>query len=211
MTWRVANILILCQNIFSAAVVTQYLEVTLANGNVTQIPVSKTRKLVRVDDRVHKYGTLVLELGMVFEYLLLICHTPDRARLLAVVKMMVKIMKANNTNAKYPLDLLRLLVQQYSLLSQQEAHLSLQSCFVNLKGKENSHRPADHVMEGIIKEQKAMLKHMGSNRSAETIEKRSAAIPGIKKIAENYNNVTEVLKVRESKWSIVHHYIFFVT
>ncbi len=171
----------------------------MANGNILRIPVSKKREMVagtEKEDKVYKYGMLVLELGMVFEYLLMCCHTPDRARVLAVVKILVQLMEANNTKAKYPLQMLRLLVQQYSLLSRQEAHLSLHSCFVNKKAKENTHRPADHVMEEIVKEEKEMLKHMGSNRTGTSIEQRSGAIPGIKRIAANYKQVTEVIKVR---------------
>ena len=97
---------------------------------------------------------------MMKNYFPTLIKTPDRARLLGVCKMMMTVLKANNTKAKYPLELLCMLVQQYYLLPLQEACQVLQACFVNIKGFKDSHIAADQQMEWIVKINKAHIKQM---------------------------------------------------
>ena len=133
--------------------VTTYVSVQLRNGKTVRIPKSVHKECVigqGKPDKVNHYAHLVLELGMIYTYFLRLCHTPDRDQFLALMKMMLIVMKTNNTKAKYPLEILRLLVQQYSLLSKRSACMVLQSCFVNTSGKPNAYKPADLQMEHIV-------------------------------------------------------------
>ena len=89
-------------------------------------------------------------------------------------------LKARSTKAKYPLEILRMLVQQYSLLDLDEAHQVLYNCFVNTKGKFDKHVPADLQMKWIIKELKRQIKHMWLNKSIENIQNKSKVLPVLK-------------------------------
>ena len=112
--------------------------VKLSDGSILKMLKSTDREYVvspPKPDHANTYVHLVLELGMIYAYFLELCHTPDRCKLLGLLKMMMVVMKSNNSRAKYPLEILRLLVQQYSLLSQNIACMVLQSCFVKTSGK----------------------------------------------------------------------------
>ena len=75
-----------------------------------------------------------------------------------------------------------------------------QACFVNTKGKVDSHVPADHQMEWLVKMNKQHIKHMFSNKKETTIEKKSAAIPGVADIAGNFDKESSVV-IRAKKHS----------
>lgn len=171
--------------------------VTLSNGTVLRIPKSVEREYVLKQpkpDHVNNYAHLVLELGMIYAYFLELCHTPDRSRLLALLKMMLVVMKANNPRAKYPLEILRLLVQQYSLLPQNTACMVLQSSFVNTSGRRKGYKPADLQMEHIVKIQKKHMNQMYSKKTVPNIYHRSSALAGMHDISNVYDIETEVVK-----------------
>lgn len=89
-------------------------------------------------DKIKDSSHHVLETGMIFYYFIELVKSSDRNRLLGLAKMMMLQLKSRNLKAKYPLELLRLLGQQYSLLPIQEACQVLQACFVNTKGRADS-------------------------------------------------------------------------
>ncbi len=182
---------------------TRFVTLPLGDGTYAKIPISTENvHLVGGDerDKVSDYGHLTLELGMLTEYFNKLTHTPDRDRFLALLKMWMVVLKANNNQAKYPLEILYTLMQQYSLLPKQEACLVLQLCFVNTHGRENTHRPADVIMEGNIKTYKKHIKHMYANKTHSNIEKRSSAIAGIQRIGANFDEQSQVV-ARTSKHS----------
>ena len=139
------------------------------------------------------YAHYVLESGLTFMYFLKLCKMPDRPRLLAVFKLMMEQLKSRNTKAKYPLELLKLLFMQYSLLSEQRANQVLHACFVNTKGKPESNVPADLQMEWVVKQNKAHIKHMFSNKSMDNIFSKSSALPGLHNIAANFDDAADVI------------------
>ena len=150
------------------------------------------------EDGVKNYAHLTLEVGMLFVYMQSLIKKPDRMKIIPAVKMMLPIMKANTNNAKYPLELLRFLVQQKSLLSQRTAHEVLQACFVNTRGKEHTHVPADQQMEWIVNANKKLVKHMYSNKREDFIRKKSLALYGVGMVAQQFDDVTDTL-VRAKK------------
>ncbi len=182
---------------------TQFFKLPLSNGGYAKIPFSTENIFVvggDKPDKVGDYGHLTLELGMLYQYFGALTHTPDRDRFLGLMKMFMVVLKANNNQAKYPLEILNFLLQQYCILPKQEACLVLQLCFVNTNGKANAHRPADVIMENNIKTYKKHIKHMYSNKTTSNIEKRSAAIGGIQRIGANFDEQTGVV-TRSSKHS----------
>ena len=151
-------------------------------------------------DKVKDYSHLVLESGTQFFHLLQQCKSPDRKVMLPLLKMLMMTLKCNNSMAKYPLEILRMLVQQYSLLSEQDAHQTFHQCFVNTKGKPNTHVPCDLVMEWSVRDEKRHIKHMVSNKNDDSVLQRSSALGGIERIAHNFDTKTGV-RIRSKKHS----------
>ena len=56
--------------------------------------------------------------------------------------MMMLQMKDCNIKAKYPRELLRMLVQQYSVIGLKDACQIFHACFDNVDGNEEGHAPA---------------------------------------------------------------------
>ena len=138
-------------------------------------------------DKIKDYANLVLELGTQFSLLLKLCKSPSREKMLPLLKMVMVTLKANNPLAKYPLELLRFFVLQYSLLSEKDARQMFHQCFVNTKGHANSYVPCDLVMEWQVRDQKRHIKHMFANKTESNILARTTALGGIEKIAKNYD------------------------
>ena len=175
----------------------QAVDVELDDGSKMRIPIAPQRVETVKDlkpDRIKNYGHHVLEVGMTFKYFLELVKTPDRQKLLGLFKLMMVQLKARNSKAKYPLELLRLLLQQYCQLPLQEACEVLQACFVNTQGRINSHIPADLQMEWLVRNVKAHLKHMYSNKTEASIFAMSSALYGVELISNNFDNTAKVLK-----------------
>ncbi|XP_071133232.1 uncharacterized protein [Mytilus edulis] len=138
----------------------QVVKVTLANGIVLEIPMTtpahdgnKENKPDKIKDYAH-YG---LEVGMTFIYFLQNVKNPERRKMLPLLKMMMIQLRGHSMNAKYPKEILRILVQQYSVMGLQEACQVFQACFINTMGKSDGHVPADLVQEWNVKECKNIL------------------------------------------------------
>lgn len=116
---------------------------------------------------------------MTFIYLLDLIKTPDKERILGLLKMMLLQLKDHSTKGKYPLEILRHLVQQYSVMDLREACQVLHASFVNLHDKPDTHVPADLVQEWNVKLIKRHIKHMYSNKNDSNIQHCKAAIPDI--------------------------------
>lgn len=153
------------------------------------------------DDKVKDYAHYVLETGFTLKYFLEISHYPDRDSFLGICKVMLIQLKALNPHAKYPLELMRFLVQQYSLLPLNQAQQVFQSMFVNLKSnKYNEHEFADKVMEWQVKTNKRHISHMHSNKTKSNIINRTAALAGFHEIANNFDQTAGVV-IRAKKHS----------
>ncbi|CAG2238830.1 unnamed protein product [Mytilus edulis] len=101
--------------------------------------------------------------------------------------------KVNKNLSKYTYEILRLLVHQLCILSEQEAHEEFYGLFVNTKGKIDRHIPCDLQMEYIVKSVKRNIKHMFSNKTDKNITTRTSALPAIKDIAENFDKTSGVI------------------
>ena len=174
----------------------EYIALELANGQTIKVPMEITTENVKScqPDKVKDYAHNALESGLTFMLFLELVKTPERESLLSLFKMMMLLLRGRNINAKYPLEILRLLIQQYSLLPLQEACQTFHMCFVNTKGKVDSHVPADLQNEWIVKEQKKHLKHMYSNKTTDNIYTQSAALPGITEIADHFDNELDTVQ-----------------
>lgn len=86
-------------------------------------------------DKVKHYGHCVLQLGLLFMDFLDICKTPDRDRMISLMKYLMPVYKTSSNNSKYALEGLRFLCHQQSSYSLQEAHRSFYGLFVNNRGK----------------------------------------------------------------------------
>ena len=112
---------------------------------------------------------------------------PNRRKMLALLKVMMLQLKARNPKAKYPREILRILVQQYSVMGLRDACQIFHACFVNLDGKVDERVPADLVQEWQVKESKSHIKHMFSNKSDSNIEHRTASLPALHACATNFD------------------------
>ncbi len=177
-------------------------ELKLSNGMKAQILRKQHEESHAAPEPDYKkqHGHLVLELGTMFTYMCELIKCPNRERIICAVKMLLPMMKTNNPGAKYPLELLRFMVQQLSLLPIDEASRVLHACFVNTRGQINTHVPADQQMEWIVKANKKHIKHMYGNKNEKTIKKKSSAIPGVQEIANNFDDHSNVI-IRSKKHS----------
>ena len=144
-------------------------------------------------DTAADYANLVLQVGVLFMELNDVVKHPDRDRLLAVLKILMVIFKGHNTRSKYALEILRLLCQQFALLSESQAYSSLYGLFVNTGGKPDTNSPADLEMEHLVRLTKGHLKAMCSNKSESSMRKRSSAFFGMQKICDNFDNETHIV------------------
>lgn len=144
-------------------------------------------------DDVYKYGVLVMELGLMFLEFQDVCKSPDRARLMTVMKCMMMMFKTVNNNSKYALEILRFLCFHQASYSLQTSYQSIHGLFVNTQGKLDSSIPADLHMEHMVKKTKSMLKSLGSNKTPEIIVKRSKALAGMDAISHHYDTDTNVI------------------
>ncbi|XP_071109877.1 uncharacterized protein [Haliotis cracherodii] len=115
----------------------EFVDIELSNGSVLHLPVGVYTETLKQHepDKVNDYAHYDIETGTIFYLFLELIETPERDQLLALFKMMMMIMRRRNLFAKYPFEILRMLIQQYSLLPLREACQVLQSCFVNTKGQ----------------------------------------------------------------------------
>ncbi|CAG2220286.1 unnamed protein product [Mytilus edulis] len=168
--------------------------IQLSNGKRRSYVIKKAQKSqTPQEDKVKNYGHLCLELGLQFKAILDLCKLPDRERGLRLLKVCMIHFKANNNLSKYAYEILRLLVHQLCILSEQEAHEEFYGLFVNTKGKIDSHIPCDLQMEYIVKSVKRNIKHMFSNKTDKNITTRTSALPAIKDIAENFDKTSGVI------------------
>ncbi|XP_071153480.1 uncharacterized protein [Mytilus edulis] len=168
--------------------------IQLSNGKRRSYVIKKAQKSqTPQEDKVKNYGHLCLELGLQFKAILDLCKLPDRERGLRLLKVCMIHFKANNNLSKYAYAILRLLVHQLCILSEQEAHEEFYGLFVNTKGKIDSHIPCDLQMEYIVKSVKRNIKHMFSNKTDKNITTRTSALPAIKDIADNFDKTSGVI------------------
>ncbi|XP_006814411.1 uncharacterized protein LOC102801398 [Saccoglossus kowalevskii] len=176
--------------------------VKLANGSMCTVLLKPRKPQVVAEDYVQNYGHTVLELGLLFKSMCDLCKLPDRDRGIRILKMAMIIFKANNNLSKYALEIMRLLVHQLCIFSEQQANEEFYGLFVNTKGQINSFIPADRQMEYIVKLVKQNMKHMCSNKTGTNIKKVTSALAGIADIAENFDRSSRVI-IRSKKHSAV--------
>ena len=169
----------------------QMLTLTLDDGSTIQLPIGHGEDLVmeeRKPDFKKNYAHRLLETGTVFWYYTKLWKTPDRSRIIALSKIMLQHLRAKTINAKYPGEMLRMIIVQKSQLSLKEAHQQMYAGFVNTKGTHDSHVPADLAMEWQVKDDKRQINHLTSNKgSTDLIQNRTAALPTIAAVSKNYD------------------------
>jgi hypothetical protein len=101
--------------------------------------------LQSVKDKLKNYSHNHLELGMMFVYLRYCIKTPDYDQFMRALRFLLVIWKAAKPSAKYPYEIMRLMIQLKSLLPVAEAHQVFHDMFVNTKGHSDSHVPADQA------------------------------------------------------------------
>ncbi|XP_071127588.1 uncharacterized protein [Mytilus edulis] len=172
--------------------INEYIELLLDNGQTIHIPVAVSEYTFQKlkPDKVKYYAHYSLEVGLIFRYFLNLCKEPVREQFLPLLKMMMVQLRGHSICAKYHKEILRMLIQQYSVMGLQEACQVFCASFVNLHGRKDGNVPADLVQEWNVKESKKHIKHMFSNKENSTIEHKTSALPSIHKIASNFD--TEV-------------------
>lgn len=108
-------------------------DIELGNDSVLHLPVALYTETVKQHepDKENDYAHYAIETGTIFYLFLYILFlqlikTPGHDQLLAVFKIMVMIMRGRNPVAKYPFEILKILIQQYSPLPLREARQVLQ-------------------------------------------------------------------------------------
>lgn len=144
-------------------------------------------------DGVQAYGQRVLEVGMLFKGLVMLCKLPDRSTYLSLSKLLLQVLYAHSQKGKYTLEILRFLVRQNLVMSPCEAHETFHGLFVNTRGTIDSYIPCDLQMDVIVKEQKRLLKHMFAGKTPQNIDRKSSALSGTTDVAANYDATTGVI------------------
>ena len=146
------------------------------------------------NDHVQHYASQTLELGLLMKNFLGAIKVPNRARMLRSVKLMMVLIKAQNSRSKYADELLRFLVHQVGILSEHDAHMMFYSMFVNTKGKIDTNIPCDLQMEYIVNVSKKHIKHMLSNKSKSNIMRRTGALASLDDIVRSYDGQCKTTK-----------------
>ena len=178
----------------------EYFPLVLADGRLINVAVPTIYETVETaqPDKQLDYFHNALETSTVFSLFYHFMKVPQRDKILPIFKMMMFILKGVSTHAKYPLEIMRMMVQQKSLLPIRDAYQVLYNCFVNTKGKVDSHVPADQQMEWLVKLMKKHIKHMYSNKTEININNRTSALPGIQEIADQLDLTAQVV-IRSTK------------
>ena len=118
------------------------------------------------DDYVFNYSRNVLTLGLFTNVLHdMIRSKPSRLDAVAIFKVALIYFKAGNSRLKYANELLRLLVHQLSVMTQNQAASEYDGHFVNTTGTIGRYIATDLQMEYIVKEVKKHIKHMHSEQT----------------------------------------------
>lgn len=86
-------------------------QIILPNGMTFLIPFFNNVDVQLPSDGKYDYGIVVMELGLLFIEFIDVCKTPDRQRLLTVLKYMMMVFKINN-NHKFEISLLSTIIIQ---------------------------------------------------------------------------------------------------
>lgn len=169
----------------------QLMPVHLSDGTIQLLQLQLPTTLVTPEpDFMNRYGHNVLELGMLYKELLRASHYPCRTSFLAIMKEIMIVLKANNFQNKYSLEILRFLFHQYAALDEKTAFNSFFALFVNTTGKDGKCIPADLIMEHNVRKCKDVLKTMGPNKTEHAIGVRTGALPALESIATNFRTKT---------------------
>ena len=95
--------------------------------------------------------------------------------------------------SKYAYEILRFIIQQRTILPKNVAMNVCYGLFVNERGAVGSHICADMVMEHVVQAQKKQIKHLFSNKSEETIYRKSAALQGLNMIGKRFDITSPVV------------------
>ncbi len=174
----------------------QYISLQLPNGHSVKIALTKKpaapRKESDAKDCLKAYGHLTLELGILFKNFLESINTPNRARMIRTLKVMMVILKSDNNLSKYADEILRFLLHQVCLLPEKQAHCMFYAMFVNTKGRVDSHIPVDLQMEFLVKNYKKTIKHMQSNKTMKNIERKTGVLASLNMLIENFDKTSDV-------------------
>ena len=125
--------------------------------------------------------------------LIYIFFVNNRSRFLGLLKMMLPVFKGNNNQSHYAIGILHTIIQQLSLLDEQRAHLVFQACFVNTKGRVDTHIESDLMMEFLVKKNKKFIKHMYANKTESHITDKTSAVPGLGEISNIFDDTSDVV------------------
>lgn len=98
------------------------------------------------------------------------------------------IIKADSFQAKYGDEILRFLVIQLHVLSEENANKMFYSMFVNSSGRVDGYIIVDLQMEIFLRLYKKHITHMTSNKRDYNITRRVNALAGLHDIIENFDN-----------------------
>lgn len=168
------------------------ISIKLPDGRQLSVNTNKRCPAVKVNepDRLHNYAQLALELGLCYRHFIDCIKSADRTRMLRLLKVMLMIIKADSFQAKYGDEILRFLVIQLHVLSEEDANKMFYSMFVNSSGRVDGYIPVDLQMEFLIRLYKKHIKHMISNKRDDNITRRVNALAGLHDIMENFDNIT---------------------
>ncbi|KAL3889781.1 hypothetical protein ACJMK2_002109 [Sinanodonta woodiana] len=155
----------------------------------------KTVSKPKDTDHVQHYGHTVLQVGLLYMEFWDVIYRPDRDRLLDCLKYMMLMFKSHNSRSKYAFEILRLVCHQQASYSLRSAYQSIYGLFVKIRGKKDSHIPADLAMEHLVKRTKKMLKGLGPMNKDKNLLARSKAVAAMDNIADNFDSISDV-KVR---------------
>ena len=171
--------------------------IATSSGNVIDL-LFKPSQQSSDTDQVSNHGNVILELGMLYKNMLDLIHFPARDRGLRLLKYMMLVFRSANPRSKYAYEIMRLLVHQYVLLSEQDAHREFYGLFVNTNGKEGGNVPVDYRMEGHVDDLKQHIKHMVSNKTEHNITNKTRALGVVKEISTCFDETTST-RIRSRK------------
>lgn len=142
-----------------------------------------------VVDGVNLYATELLSLGLIWHGFHDAVREGDGERILRYWKFLLVLFKCTN-HRNYAKEAVNLLVQYYYTLSERQKAQLLWCRCVNTRGCPGGNIPCDLHMEHLNRRLKSIIRGMGANVNAASIEKAGKAIAAVHRVCQVFERQT---------------------
>lgn len=158
-------------------------------NNYVHLPREDDVVAEKCDDGIHVYATEVLSLCLIWHGFHDAIREGDGERVLLYWKILLVVFKSSNRR-NYGKEAVNMLLQYYYILSDREKAQLLWGRFINTRGCQGTNIPCDLFMEHLNRRLKIMIRGMGANVNAKSIQKAGRAIASVHHVCQQFEQQT---------------------